>query len=486
MLLKDAYFNPARGVSQPQVDRAYVLLERAGFALDVPYLNAQAAKAIEDEAKALESLAVSYRNIVPPTLQAGVLDTNSIWSSPKQLDTLIHDTLGLEPSPIWKKGEVNFRKGDRKIDGVALEYLASTNPEFAELLRGVINLRRVRGCLKYLRKLPLFVDPRDGLVHPVYGTPSDDDERAGARSGRSTMKNPEGQQIPNSDEKDPYGIRKGFIAPEGQVLVVRDYSAMEAVLLHCLCLALFGDDSLADANSSTFHSINARMVFGTYLGWKHPTTGRGVEEYELDDFKTDPWLIDRRRDAKTVFYGLQFCKSARGFGYTLLDANGQPIGEQSAQRIVDAFNEARPGLKKWQDYVWNELWKSTRKKGFYPGIAGFSGRWRDVSDLVQDAIVTGKADWKFRKAWRQLCNHPEQEGGAAIKTTALVHIQRELGDLGTAQNDIHDELIARCDADDAEEVDGIMAWNMENTFPLPGGVKLKTGGGVATNWYDAK
>jgi len=475
VLLTDAYFRPDRGVSQTEIDRAYVLLERTGFALDVPYLNNQAITATDDEATCLRKLGEHWRNVAVPG------DEEINWASAPQLTKLLHDDLGITPSPIWKKGEV--RNGEIKMDGVALEYLANTNKDYAVLLREIINLRRIRGCLKYLRKLPLYVDSKDGLVHPVYGTPSDDDERAGARSGRSTMKNPEGQQIPNSKEKDPYAIRKGFIAPEGQVLVVRDYQAMEAVLLHVLCLALFDDNSLADANTDTFHSINARTVFGTHLGWKHPITGKGVAEYELDDFKTDPWLKDRRRDAKTVFYGLQFCKGIRGFAYTLLDAEGQPIGERVAGAIVDGFHQARPGLKKWQDYCWDCLWKSLKRSDFYPGIPGFSGRWRDVSHLVETSSRTGKADWMFRKAWRQLCNHAEQEGGAIIKCNALVALQK---DGVVIQNDIHDELIARCNIGDEEEVDYKMKTKMENTYPLPCGVKLGTGGGSARTWYDAK
>jgi DNA polymerase I-like protein with 3'-5' exonuclease and polymerase domains len=473
MLLRTAYFKPERGCSQPEVDRAYVLLERAGFALDVPYLNRQADRATEDEAQSLKTLAGF--SVAPNDIN---------WASAAQLTKLIHEDLGLEPSPIWKKGEV--RDGEIKMDGVALEYLAATNPEYSLLLREIINLRRIRGCLKYLRKLPLYVNPKTGLVHPVYGTPSDDDDRSGAATGRSVMKNPEGQQMPNSEEKDPYAIRKAFIAPPGQVLVVRDYQAMEAVLLHCLCLALFNDDSLSDSNTSTFHSVNARLVFGHYLKWKHPVSGRQLDEYELDDFKSDPYLIDRRRDAKTVFYGLQFCKGARGFGYTLLDSNGRPIGEAAGQQIVDAFHKARPGLKKWQDYVWNYLWESTRKKDFLPGIGTFSGRWRNVSHLVEKAVLTRRPDWQFRKAWRQLCNHPEQGGGADIKTTALVHLQRNLGKGCIVQNDIHDELIVRCPENLAEDVDAIMKECMEETYELPCGVKLQTGGGSGVNWYDAK
>lgn len=484
MKLREIYFNPPRGVSQPEITRAYIELERTGFCLDVPYLNQQAEKAREDESKQLTELEHNLRSVVGDSYLAE-RTVDKIWSSGPQLDDLFHTVLGLEPSPIWKKGEV--RNGERKCDGVALEYLAAANPEYRPILGGIVNLRRIRGCLKYLAKLPNYVW-EDGLVHPVYGSPSDSDERSGAKSGRSTMKSPEGQQIPNSEEKDPYQIRKGFIAPPGQVLVVRDYAAMEAVLLHCICLALFQDDSLASANSSIFHAENASLVFGKYLNWKHPISGRPVSEYSLADFKTDDWLIDRRRDAKTIFYGLQFCKSVRGFGFTLLDENGQPIGQNKAQVIVDAFNEVRPGLKKWQDFCWDYLWKTSRMAGFKPGIATFSGRWREVSRLVEESVSRGKADWQFRKAWRQICNHPEQGGGADIKCAALVKLQAEFArtGIGRVQNDIHDELISRCNPGDVEEVLAIKKEKMENTYPLPCGVKLSTSGGSGVNWYEAK
>lgn len=474
--LGTSYFNPDRGASIPKVDAAYTRLEQTGFMVDVPYLNSQARVAREDERQQLEELR---------TLSAGLTSENpdSIWSSPKQFIKLFHDDLKLEPSPIWKKGEVARWKGEIKTDSVAVEYLANANPEYRPILKGILHLKRIRSSLKYLGKLPRFVQS-DGLIHPVYGAGSDNDESSGTNSGRTVMKNPEGQQIPAGEEKDPYNIRKAFIAPPGQVLVVRDYSAMEAVILHSICLKLFNDSSLAEANEPHFHGENARIVFGDYLKWKHPS-GKPISDFSLDSFKTDGYLKDRRKDAKTVFYGLQFCKGKRGFGWSLLDDEGNPIGEGLAGSIVDAFNSVRPGIGKFQQYVFEELLRQqvfSNQRDRICGIPDLSGRVRNVRDLLEPSRGA-TPDWRFRKAWRQSCNHVCQGGGANVKSTALVQaIEAGL----IVQNDIHDELIVRCHERDADRVNEQLKYFMEETYPLPAGVKLKTSGSIGMNWYEAK
>ena len=477
--LTETYFNPSRGVSYPEIDEAYSQLEENGFMIDVPYLNAQAEKAREDEQLSLRKLRLVSKSAGLESQSDEYID--SIWSSPVKLKRLLHEEWKLEPSPIWKKGEVAQWKGEIKTDSVALEYLANANPSVRGIIQELLHLKRIRSSLKYLEKLPRFVQT-DGFIHPVYGASSDTDESSGTNSGRTVLKNPEGQQIPAGKDKDPYGIRKGFIAPPGQVLVVRDYAAMEAVLLHAICVQLFDDYSLADANSSTFHSENARIVFGEHLKWKHPN-GKPIKDFDLAEFSTDPYLKDRRRDAKTVFYGLQFCKSVRGFGWTLLDSDGLPIGESLAGEIVAAFHHARPAIRKLQDFVFDIL-KSYRKNDKrVVGICDFVGRYRNVDTLLQEYFNTGMVDWRFRKAWRQCCNHPCQAGGANIKTTALVHA---LNAGLVVQMDIHDELIVRCNPDDVERVQSKLQWCMEETFPLPAGIKLRTAGESGPNWYEAK
>lgn len=478
MKLYDQYYNPTRGCSQPDIDRAYVLLERTGFALDTAYLSYQESVASEDERASLERLTGHYKQIGNSTAEC-----DGIWSSPKRLIELLHGELRLPTSPICKKGEVRF--GETKVDGTALAYLAAANPEYREFINEILELKTIRSSIKYLRKLPNYVDPTDGLVHPVYGPASDKDDSVGAKSGRTVAKNPELQQIPSNEEKDHYLIRKGFVAPKGYVLTVRDYAAMEAVLQHSLCAALFDDWSLEDANSPTFHAENARLVYGVNLGWSH--NGKRIQDYDISDFKKDPFLQNLRRDTKTVFYGLQYRKGIRGFAYTLLDATGKPIGERLARDIVTGFLNVRTGLAKFHEWVDDYLRLVCKRPGFMAGIGGFSGRWRNCDDLLAQYRSTGKEDWMFRKAGRQCANHPLQEGGSIIKGTALVLMQRRFSGLDAhVQMDIHDELVVRNRERDQRLVDEIMKETMEETYELPCGVKLKTAGATGANWYEAK
>jgi hypothetical protein len=472
----DWYYDPPHGASQPEIDRAVVLLERNGFYVDVPYLDRQAELARADERKQLDYLEAEYKNAVPSVARDAHPD--KIWSSAVKLDYLIDGFLGLEPSPIWKKGEVPSWKGERKYDSVALEYLGNKYPEYRGLLHGITKLRQIRGSIKYLSKLPNFADST-GLIHPTYGPSSDADDKYGAVTGRNGMKNPEGHQIPNSKEKDAYNIRKGFIAPYLYKLVVRDYSAQEVVILAWIVEQLTGNRDLYKAveMGGKFHSMNARNVFGKRLKWVHPGTGKRLDEYSLEDFETDSYLKDRRRDSKTVWYGAQFRKTGRGFGYTLLDANGQPVGEDVGNDVLLAFLEENPGLQLWYDWVDNYFKK-------HPYIAESNGRIRDFSELLEELFRYGKLDWKYRKACRAGGNMPIQGTGASMKNAAIVSAfnHRRLVEISTLQMEVHDELVWRCPPEHVEEVLMLSKEVMENSYPI----HCATSGGVGINWAEAK
>lgn len=475
------YFNPPHGASQPQIDRAIVLLERNGFYIDVPYLNAQAEKARADESIQLDYLSGEYRNIVPQQSRSANVD--KLWSSAKQLDQLCNEYLNLEPSPIWKKGEVPLWKGERKYDSVALEYLGNKYPDYRPLLHGIVKLRQIRGSIKYLSKLPGF-SLGDGHIHPTYGPSSDSDDRYGAVTGRNGMKNPEGHQIPASKEKDSYNIRKGFITPfdkkgRRKKKIVRDYQAQEVVVLAWVVEQLTGSRELYKAvdMGGKFHSMNARNVFGKRLGWIHPVTKRRLDTYELEDFETDPYLKERRKDAKTVWYGAQFRKTGRGFGYTLLDFNGQPIGEDAGNAVLSAFLEENPGLQLWYDWVDAYFTQN-------PYIAESNGRIRDFSDLLDEMFRWGTINWKYRKVCRAGGNMPIQGTGASQKNAAIVAAFNHpiLSRIAELEMEVHDELIWRCDEEDEEEVLYYSKAVMEDTYVFT----CKTSGGSGYNWAEAK
>jgi hypothetical protein len=470
-----------------QIEEAAIEMEWNGFQIDSAYFRGQAVSASRD-------LAGCYGHLRSLLSELGIDrdESDSIWTSPKQLTALFHDAkdgLRLPPSPYWFKGRVDVDNGERKLDRTALEWVIAhgasgrfgDNPAARGIVEGVMELRRIGSSLKYLTKLPKYVGP-DGFVHPCCGPASDEDDRVGAITGRRAMKNPEAHQIPRDKRKDRYHIRRGFVAPPGMKLVVRDYTALEVVIIANICEWLFGDTQLLDltAPGVDIHAHNAYTVFGRYLNWTTPS-GRRISDFsDLVLYKTDQELAWYRDAIKAVWYKLQYGGTIHGFATSLRDQKGEPVGKQRAQEIVSALYEAVPSIPKWTNFVSSIL----RRDG---GICSLDGRFVDYSNLI--ARGNGKkdeSDWAFQKAVRGAQNLPAQGTGAFVIGCAMVDAMNspEMRRLGAIHElEVHDELRWRCPEYYAEEVFGLTGEIMQGAFPLK---NLRTEGGIGDNWEAAK
>lgn len=453
------------------LEREIIRMEQNGFALDVDFCKAAETTARVQEGVCLETLQKICGDLGVPA----AAEVN--WASPQQLVRLLHDTLGLPPSPVWKKGRVRIDQGERKTDEAALGWISErVSGDVRLLLEELVRLRRIRGAIKYLGKLPGYVAP-DGLVHPVSGPSMDADDRAGTITWRLASKNPEVMQIPTDSKKDWFRIRRAFVAPPGHKLLVADESALEVVILGHLLIELFGDHQLAEmaVPGRDLHSENARLVFGRYLGWTRH--GRKVSEYPLEAFKDPslPDVVQLRQDIKAVWYGLMYGKSAYGFATSLRDANGQPIGEEAARRIIAALYEAVPGIPRYQAYVLEYIKE-------HHGIPGLSGAWCDLGELTRSGDK-----WKVARAHRIAQNYPMQEGGARVIGHAMVELGADtrLIEAGLKlERQIHDELDFRFPiGTDEVWLKGLVEKHM-TSYPLHSTLSVKMG--IGENWDAAK
>lgn len=458
------------------LEREIIRMEQNGFALDVPYCEEAGARAKTEESVCLTELSKICERL-------GVTEEIN-WASPAQLVRLFHDTLGLPPSPIWKKGRVKLDQGERKTDEAAIGWIKErVSGDVRALLDELVRLRRIRGAIKYLGKLPGYVAP-DGLIHAVSGPSMDSDDRAGTITWRLASKLPEVMQIPSDPKKDWFRIRRAFVAPSGHRLLVADETALEVVILGHLLIELFGDHQLADMaapGADDIHSVNARLVFGKYLGWRRH--GRDVKDYDLECFKDPsyPELCQLRQDIKAVWYGLMYGKSAYGFATSLRDADGNPIGIEAAERIVAALFQAVPAVPRYQAFVAGYVQE-------HHGIPGLSGAWCDLSELTKSGNK-----WSIARAVRIGQNYPMQEGGARIIGHAMVQIGLDprLRNAGVRlERQIHDELDFRFPVTgpsgaptSVDWLKGLISGHM-TSFPLKSTLSVKMG--VGNNWDECK
>ena len=460
-------FNIAR------IDDAQIEMERNGFMLDANYCHAGYELACIDERRVLDTLA----GLLAQRLGRQPVNPDAVWSSHPKLTACLEKVFKLPPSPYRTKGKVNLDAGERSTDKRALDWILTRVGDDKEarcLIEGIVELRRIRSSAKYLEKLPRFIGP-DGFIHPTCGPAGDEDDRVGAITGRFGMKLPEGQQIPKDPKKDKYFIRRAFIAPPGMKLIIADYSALEVVILANICEFLFGDTLLLDLTGpgTDIHAYNAYNIFGRLLDWR-TDSGRRIKDFSDPKlYKEDKELEWYRDTVKAVWYKLQYGGTVYGFATSLKGRDGNLLGEARAQEILDALYEACPPIRKWHDWVAEQL----RER---PVMCGLDGREVNYADLIS------RGKWGFAAACRGADNTPMQVTGAAIIGAAMVSVidcpdVRRNG--GLLQLQIHDELQLRGPMDNAGRLGEILVEHMESAWPMK---NLRATVGVGDNWAEAK
>lgn len=435
-------------------------MERVGVPIDL-----EVCREIEKQAGADEVASLARLDELAGTL-AGRTETN--WAYWKWLAGFLHGDrpggLGMPASPYCKKGKV---KPDKvATDDRALEWLAQQNPEHRPLFKLLQDWRRQRRMKVYARSwidLAIWHDDGTHRLHPSYGMASDADERVGAKTGRFGIKSPPLQQVPRDKRKDPYGLRRAFVAPRGKKLLVADQSQLELVVLAHICHRLFGATDLRDAllpGAPDLHSATALFVFGSVLGQAD------IAAAKVEDIKRDfAW----KRDAiKAIRYGLNYRKGAWGFGSTLFDENGDAIGEETAQTMIDALLEMHPEIG--QFHAWTDNYIAEHR-----GMHSLMGRWGPFPDGA------AREEWKRKRAQRQASNWPMQAGAQEIMMMSMISLHQR-GFVQTLQ--IHDEIHALVDEDKAESAAKVMQETMERTVELDAPLRAEPSAG--DSWQGCK
>jgi DNA polymerase-1 len=386
-------------------------LERRGILLDGAVLREQA-----------DALGASISEIRKAIEEDAGYSINP--ESPQQLQKLLFEDRGL---PAKKKTKTGY-----STDAQVLEELSLYDP-IVKLILEHRSLTKLKGT--YLDTLPTLVNAETGRLHSHF-------RQAVAQTGRLSSENPNLQNIPIRTRQGRQ-IRRGFVAPEGRLLVTLDYSQIELrVLAH-----LSGDPSLSAAfrEGADVHRRTAAEVF---------------------DVSEDEVSGDQRRIAKAVNFGVIYGQSAFGLARTL----GIPQGR--AGKYIKNYFKKIPGV----DAYMTELVQVAKRKGYAQTILG---RRRRIPELSMRGAAKAYGERIAR-------NTPIQGSAADILKVAMIDVEQRLEKLDWAEMllTVHDELIFECDEARAEELIAVVRPAMEEAVKLDVPLEVESGSGA--NWEAAK
>jgi DNA polymerase-1 len=383
-------------------------MERTGVLIDPGALDALG----KEMAKELASIEEKAK-------QAAGQDFN--LASPKQLETVLFDDLGLKATKKTKTG--------RSTDAEVLEALAEEHP-----LPGIILEHRAIAKLKgtYVDSLPRLVHPETGRIHTKWS-------QAVAATGRISSQDPNLQNIPIRTALGKL-IRRAFVAPPGQVLVSADYSQIELrVLAH-----LSQDPVLVDAfrSGQDVHTRTAMEIFGV--------DAAGV-------------TAEMRGRSKTINFGVIY-----GMGESAL-AKRLGIPRPEAARFIDAYFERYQGVRTFMEKTLAEARRTEVVHTLF-------GRRRNVSDLRNTD--------RQRRAYAERIaqNTPIQGTAADLLKIAMVRLAEPVVPGARMVLTVHDELAFEVPEALVEEAKAKIKTAMETVHAFD--VPLVVDVGAGATWAD--
>jgi len=390
-------------------------MEEAGIALDTGFLSAMSSELggeLETLEDAIYKIAGEQFNI----------------NSPGQLGEIMFEKLSY---PVLKRTR---KTKSASTDAETLHQLALKGFPLAEKLIHYREISKLKST--YVDALPEMV-AEDGRVHTRY-------DQAVAATGRLSSSNPNLQNIPIRTELGRR-VRKAFVAPEGRMLLVADYSQIELrVLAHiaeeAALIAAFeaGED---------IHRATAAVVM---------------------DMAPELVTSEQRRAAKVINFGIIYGMSAFGLSQNL----GIPRGE--AQQFIDAYLEKYAGVKGYMESTVERAEAEGKVETLYGRV-----RWLPELQARNHAV---------RENARRMAINARIQGTAAdLLKKAMVSVETRLrSEMPEVELllTVHDELVLEVPADEVEAARALVCSEMEGVASLK--VPLVVDAAVGQTWFDAK
>lgn len=297
------------------------------------------------------------------------------------------------------------------------------------------------------------------------------------RSGRiSGRKNERGlcgtlQNVPRSDDKDFYKVRKTFIARPGHALVVADYSQIELRLL-----AHFSKDAVMTQAFLDNVDLHARTA---------------VKMFNLDCPEQDvkKRYKAERTKAKSINFGIPYGLTALGLQANL-DKEGVVVTVEEAQALIDQWLSTFSGVAAWLA----QTLKDARRVGYAQTILGKRRYLPDLritpiraANMPESKELRSQQFSRLKHAENCAVNTPIQGSAGDVIQLAQVALDADarLNEIGFTQRlQVHDEIVAEAPIRYADEALARMIEIMTSVVTLD--VPVLVEGDVGFSWYDCK
>ena len=350
--------------------------------------------------------------------------------SPKQLQKVLFEDMGLKPTKRTKSGSYT-------TNAAALQdlYVKSVDNERANgFLGALLRHREINKLKQIVQTLIDATNTSDERIHTTF-------EQTVAATGRLSSVDPNLQNIPNRNAAGRE-IRGVFVPGEGyEALMSCDYSQVELRIM----ADLSDDEALIEAfrSGADFHKYVASMVY------KLPV---------------DQITGDQRSHVKAMSYGLAYGLSTYGLAKQLKIAPRE--AEALKNRYFDTFGKVH-------DYL-ESLVANAREKGYTETIFG---RRRYFPALHSTNRVAREA------AERAALNAPIQGSAADIMKIAMIRAEQTLAEAHVKSRiilQIHDELVVEIAPGEGDQVTELVRNAMEHAVDLA--VPLDVSCGIGSDW----
>lgn len=249
-------------------------------------------------------------------------------NSPKQLQVVLFEELGLEPI---KKTKTGYSTNESVLQELQHEH---------KLPKLILENRKLSKLTStYVDVLPDLAWESDGRIHTSY-------HQTGTTTGRLSSSEPNLQNIPTRSEEGKK-IREAFIPAQGYQLLSADYSQVELRLM-----AHFSEDEkmiAAFSEGRDIHSETAKLIFGS------------------DD-------KEFRSRAKAINFGIIYGISAFGLSQQL------GISRAEAKQFIDSYFEQFPKVKSFMERAVEDVKKNQFSKTLF-------GRKRPLPDIRSKNVM---------------------------------------------------------------------------------------------------